>query len=256
MTANAYIETGFTDLDQAIGGLKKGSVTIISARPAMGIIALAGSIARNVVHANGDRVDSVLAFTDNISTKNLLEGNSRQERIISSYNADNPDARCHVITLEGLSELANQNLCKVILSGAHAETMKQKALEHKAQLLILDSDVLAPYFIADKQKLAQELNIPVLICLNLPHYKKHLLGTKPRPTLKDLKIHKDQLACADVVMSLHRDAYYYPDKTPQDDFYLAELEVLKNSSGKLTNIKIRIDLDGLKFDNVAQNPPR
>ncbi len=215
-----FVKTGFINLDKATGGLRKGGITVIGSRPAMGVISFAADIADNIM-IKEDRSDAVLLFTDSRSTEKFIRG------------------RCEIIMVERFSKTSI------------FEIMQAEAGKHGAKLLIWETTILAPRFFRDMRKIAVKLNIPIIILMHLPYYLNSV-DKKPCPALDEFYIVEEQLSCIDTVIALHRPSFYYTeDEMEYGKSYGSETElaVLKAANGETGIVEIKFDIDTLKFIN-------
>lgn len=214
MEASEYIRTGFTDLDNKIGGLRKSSLILLGARPAMGKITLVRDIAHNIMTENNN-LNSVLFFTDNkFDEKNLFGENGKTILVDNSSNL--------------------------------AETIKNEALANKAKLLITSFDKQPSVFLATIREIASKLNIPVIVLVNLS--REYSKGKGPRPTLEDFEVNNEQLELIDLIIYLHRESYY--NSNGNERHIAPEIGILKNSFGKNTVVNITFDTDKMAFGNL------
>lgn len=165
METNEYIKTGFADLDNKIGGLRKGSLILLGARPGNGRMTFVEDIARSVA-SNFGRLDSVLLFTNK-------QQNSKVFKIIKTDNSPNL-----------------------------ADTMQSQALVHNAKLIITNFE--PPVDLSAMQQVASELNIPVMAVICLPAKHSEDTDEIIRPTLAEFRETVRNLDKADIVMCIHR----------------------------------------------------
>ena len=99
--------------------------------------------------------------------------------------------------------------------------------------------------------IAKELNVPLVACAQLSRANEKRGGNSLRPMLSDLRDSGSIEQDADVVMFLHREAYYKrndPDAQPDN---IAEVIVAKQRNGPLGTVKLAFLGEYTLFDNLA-----
>ena len=99
--------------------------------------------------------------------------------------------------------------------------------------------------------IAQELKVPLVACAQLSRANEKRGGNSLRPMLSDLRDSGSIEQDADVVMFLHREAYYKrndPDAQPDN---IAEVIVAKQRNGPLGTVKLAFLGEYTLFDNLA-----
>jgi replicative DNA helicase len=124
MASNAHMRdgrlsglaTGFTDLDQKMGGLQPSDLIIIAGRPAMGKTALATNIAYNVAKAYRPGGDSETALDGAMVGFFSLEMSAEQlaTRIISEQTEIPSEELMKKNSKESLRSLKRCNMCRFI----------------------------------------------------------------------------------------------------------------------------------------------
>lgn len=166
MKASEYIKTGFTDFDKEIGGLRKGSLMLLGARPGNGRMTFVEDIARNITSDFGCS-DSVLLFTDK---------HYRNNKVFKIIKVDN--------------------------SPILTDTIRSQALTHNTKLII--TNFKTPVDLSVMQQVASELNIPIMAVICLPAKHSEDTGKIIRPTLEEFRETVGNLDKADIVMCIHR----------------------------------------------------
>jgi replicative DNA helicase len=241
--ATQGLSTGLTDLDSLIGGLGAGQLIIVAGRPAMGKSVLLADFCRQA------------AFRDNMTAALFSLEMSKQEfgrRIVSA------ETGIGLSTLKS-GELTEDEWSKVMTFRAESDASKLRVIEaagstiesirararriqqqHGLDLIAVDYLQL---MIGSKQTdnrqaevagisrglklLAMELGVPVVAAAQLNRGVES--RTDKRPTMADLRESGSIENDADVVILLHRPAYY--DKaTPRG----AEIDLIvdKNRHGQ------------------------
>lgn len=199
METGEYIRTGFADLDNKIGGLRKGSLVLLGARPGNGRMAFVECIARSITSDFG-RSDSVLLFTDKHYQDNKVF------KIIKTDNSPNL-----------------------------IDTIQSQALVYNTKLII--TNFKAPVDLSAMQRLASKLNIPIMVVICLPVKHSGDEDEIIRPTLVELRETVRNLDKSNIVMCIHR---------PNFESLFLELEVLKNSFGKVITTGLLLNEDYFK----------
>ena len=243
--------TGYPSLDQAIGGLKKGSLNILAARPAMGKSALAINIAHRVAQTK----KNVALFSLEMSRKEIAyrvmsaQGRIEADRLtrgdlekrdhealskvmndlysIGFYIDDRADtsplqilSKCRQMRIEGkeLSLIVVDYLQLMHCDGRH-DSRQQEISEISRSLKLV----------------AKELDIPVIALSQLSRAVEARQNKKP--VLSDLRESGSIEQDADTVMFIYRDSYYQQDREegPEED---AEVIIAKNRSGQTRTVNL------------------
>lgn len=222
------LATGFSDLDQRTGGLRRGEVSLLASRPKMGKTTLALNIARNTALAGkttlflslemtaGQLVEKLLAAEAGIDSKLLqntnLLGDSAWKRItrasVKIANArlfidDTAQVKASELLIKlrrfkalyGLDLLIVDYL-QLLQPETRRETRNAEVTETSRQLKLL----------------AKDLNIPVLALSQLSRAVDNRKDNIPQPS--DLRESGALEQDAALVMFLYRDDYYHPENYP------------------------------------------
>lgn len=258
----AGLATGLTGLDELLGGLHPGNLTVLAARPAMGKSAFAQSIAHHVAHHDGRVLFASLEMSESEVTQRYLSGASgvtldlmRKGQLTERHwppllraAAQADDARLSILdagdlTLGALTSYARR--------AAHELGGLDLLVVDYLQLLRAEppsgnrvEDVSA--FSRGLKRLARQLDCPVLALSQLSRAVE--ARTDKRPLLSDLRESGSIEADADVVLMLYRDDYYDPDSER-----LGELDVLirKNRNGPLGELTLTFQSARLRFLPLA-----
>jgi len=237
--------TGLTKLDRMTGGLKNGEYILIAARPSIGKSALALQIALNSAEFNYP----VGMFSCEMS------GESIAQRAISGVsgktNMELLRGECSVETLL----MQTENLINIPVyiddtSGITIMELRSKArklvIKHEIKLLVVDYIQLMKGEGRSREEevssisrglksIAKDLNIPV-IGLSQLNRKCEERASK-RPQLSDLRESGTLEQDADIVIMLHRPAYYGFTEMETDEGIgvsssgVMELIIAKNRNG-------------------------
>ena len=241
------LSTGFTRLDDHLGGLHRKDLVIIGSRTGMGKTALALDIAWHV--AVGEE-RSVLIFspvtTSEVLTYRFLSamGSLDPLRLRNGHLDQHEQNRMETTA----KKLIKAHLLYVPGMPLTPETIREEATRigqrHGAiDLIIVDdfelmvkqpTDPPGSYTPAtcaeDLKQIARDLDVAVLATMNLETVSGD--GSDPRPRLADLPSDGRLVSIADAVVVLHRGHAYDPVAEASG---LGELYVVKNSRGPCTH---------------------
>ncbi len=258
------IPTGIGDLDRTITGLNKSDLIIVGARPGMGKTSFALNIVRHVAVAEKRTVCffSMEMTRDQLAQRMLSnEASIKSEKLRTGEITEQEWRR---LTKAG-EVLGNAPIYLDESSGVTVPEMKAKIRRLKnVDLVVVDylglmhsarrtenrvqeiSDITRNLKI-----MAKELNIPVLVCAQLNRGGAD--GQKKRPTLTDLRESGSIEQDADIVLFLHREAYYAtgddPSAPPPDESK-AECIVAKNRHGETRTVELAWDGQFTRFVSV------
>lgn len=256
--------TGYPSLDQKIGGLRKGSLIILAARPGMGKSAFAFNIAQRVAstYAVPTAIFSLEMSKEEVSTRFLSTYATIDSSKVNSAKLS-PDeweslaksstefygtpiyindrsglgpqemlARCRELKLK------EPNLGLVIVDYLQLMTSDRRRQDNRQQEI---SDISRSLKI-----MARELDCPVIALSQLSRNCE--ARSNKRPMLSDLRDSGAIEQDADVVLFLYRDDYYaalegrevenLPDTSNQPVSYVAELIVAKNRHGETGSVNL------------------
>lgn len=239
--------TGFDDLDRVTGGLKKGSLTILAARPSMGKTALALNIAQ---FGGGQANAPVLVFSLEMPAEQLVL------RMISAESGINLSKLC-----SGMLDTSEFELVRV---AANAVAQRNIYINDATQLSGLDLLARAKRFkvrypdlalivvdylqlmtsgekrtegrqqeVSDISRMlkatAREVNCPVIALSQLSRNAENRPDKKPQ--LADLRDSGAIEQDADVVMMLFREDYYSENENNELTDSKADVRIAKNRNG-------------------------
>ncbi len=248
--------TGFPDLDAMTLGLQKGELTIIAGRPSMGKTSLMTQIILNIdkpiVVASLEMSKQLLGerLISQVSGVGLHTIKSARMRSVDKVRARN--------ALEKISKREIHFLGKFPLEDPHLESTLAEVAPACVfidflQLMRLSDGFMSTereisLIITQLKELAIKLDIPLVVLSQL----NRLLEQREShvPYLSDLRGSGSLEQTADIVMLLHRPAYYRitgDDPDAEDDgecwLYLA-----KNRNGPVGKIEYRWDKYCMNFE--------
>ena len=237
------LQAGYTGLDNQLGGLQDGELTVLAARPSQGKTALALNIAENVAVRSKSPVG---LFSMEMSKESLLF------RLLSSvgridghkfrtghFNRDDWDKiKCGLADLGEAPIWIDDDSSPTIQEiAARAHRMKR---EHGLALLIVDylQLIVSTDSKASRQekvseisrglkRLAKDLHVPIIALAQLSRRSEQ---EKRRPILSDLRESGGTEQEADVVLFIHRPKFYDND-APDEERCKAEIIIAKQRNG-------------------------
>jgi len=258
------VPTGFTQFDIKTGGLRKGDLVILAARPSQGKTAMALNIA---YHAAVNAKKSVAIFSLEMGRKAIY-----QRMVCSAAKAEMylisagrfPKDRWKDIAIETeklgqaslyiddssalsitdirvrsrrlATELAKEGkeLGLIIIDYMQMIRGTNKKVESRQQEVSEVSRML--------KELARNLNVPVMALSQLNRRTEDRGRTDNRPQLSDLRESGSIEQDADVVALIHREGYYKRDEESLKDEELqqrATLIIAKQRNGPVGDVKLR-----------------
>ncbi len=262
------IGTGFLRFDEMTGGLHKGELFILAARPSMGKTALALNIAQ---YAACQRQKTVAVFSLEMSKESLLTrmicaaARVDQQRFRAGYL--NQDERMKLSA--SASEMMRAPLFIDDTSGTNLMDIHSKLRRLKSQngldLVVIDylqlmngggkryenrnQEVSA--LSRGLKLLAKELDVPMVVLSQLSRAPETRQGDH-RPQMSDLRESGSIEQDADLVGFIFREEVYKPDR---DDLKgAAELIIAKQRNGPIGRVRLVFFKECTRFDNYTDGP--
>jgi len=284
------ITTGLSDLDRLTGGLQRGDLILLGARPSMGKTTLATSVALSMAKAShGVGVFSLEMGADKITARMLSDLAYRRSIMIpyqgiisGSISDDNfgelamisDQVQAMPIRIEDRSGLSISDIrAKVEKMAAEFDaagfTLDALIIDHLLKIRptgrYSGNRVLELGEITEGAKeLAKEFNLPAVLLTQLNRGVEQ--REDKRPTLSDLRDSGAIEQDADCVMFLYRDAYYLERDKPTSAGlemerdakldacrYLAEVEVAKQRNGAIATVELFADVSCSFFGNASRH---
>ena len=274
------VRTHFAELDDTLSGLQPGEMVIIAARPSMGKTALALNLAEQIAlggpphQRDPAKGVPVGLFSLEMSKSAIVQ------RLISGISGVGTDQMRHggfgkdVFQKLHLAcaELTDAPICVDDTPGQTILAIRARArrmvARHAIKVIIIDYLQLltAPGSARESRQvevsaisrgvkaLARELNIPVIALSQLNRGAEQREGNRPR--MSDLRESGSLEQDADVVMLLHREAYYHlQDKTWREEHpdraNLAEVIIAKQRNGPTGIVRLTWDSKTTRFRPYA-----
>ncbi|MCS5635878.1 MAG: replicative DNA helicase [Myxococcota bacterium] len=248
------LRTGYEKLDQITGGLQRGDLFILAARPSMGKTALALNLARNAAVDGGKKV---AVFSLEMNTRALV-----MRMLSSEAQVDFSNVRSGLITPEAHGRLMSA-ATKLSEAGIWIDDSSSPSVleirsksrriwsEHGGlDLVVVDYLQLAggsgrassrEQEIAEISRglkgLAKELDVPVL-ALSQTNRGPEGRREDKRPMLSDLRESGAIEQDADVIGFIYRDVVYNRDTEHEN---LAELIIAKQRNGPTGTIRLEFE---------------
>ena len=244
----AGVTTGFSQLDKVLTGMHGGELLLMGARPSMGKTSIALNIAAAAARKGyGVAIFSLEMPREQIAMR-LLCGDARvdMQHVRSGTLRDKEWLKL----AQTVNPLSNEKIYIDDTAGLTPLQMRSRVrrvmLEKGLDLVIVDYLQLmgADTKSENRQQevseisrrlksIALELKIPILACAQLS--RANTQRTVKRPMLSDLRDSGSIEQDADVVMFLHREAYYDQSSAETNT---AEIIVAKQRNGPLETIKL------------------
>lgn len=255
------MKTGFTDLDNALVGLERGTLNVLGGRPAMGKTGLALQIAYNMAKAShGVVVCSLEMRARMLEIRSLSSRAEVQLELIRRGNLSEFQREKLKAAREKLRGLPLHYADKTDMT-VQAIAREARRLHAKGKLDVLVIDYLQLVSSSGKggnreqevadiarslKRLALELDIAILALSQL----SRAVESRPnhRPMLSDLRESGSIEQDADMVMFVYRDEYYDPKS---EDAGTAEVLIPKNRNGPPGVVKLSFSADFVRFGNLA-----
>lgn len=259
------VPTGFKDFDKMSGGLQKGGLYILAARPSMGKTAWAINTAQ---HAALYENIPVLVFSLEMSAEQIaqrmLSAESRVNlrQIFESRTIHNEQwndlvkaagrlsiAPIYIDDSSTLSTLDLRGRCRRFFAKQKSDTglvvldylqlmSVARKIENRQQEVSEISRAL--------KGVAREFNVPVLALSQLSRDVEKRVGNK-KPQLSDLRDSGAIEQDADMVIFLYREAYYAQEEIADST---AEVIVAKNRNGPTGKVNLVFFKEFARFENA------
>lgn len=264
---NPGISTGLKDLDQALnGGIRRGALVTLGARPGMGKSALGETVALNAALAEHAVLFLTMEMPEQEVTERALASVGRISAMVlaradGELGAEDGWGRVtHAVqTLESANFLIDDEPGLSLLQ----VVTKTRAAKRKSGLDLLVVDYLQLMTGPEDKRyqqieaitkglktLAKSLNIGVLALSQLNREVEK--RTNKRPIMADFRDGGSIEQDSDILLGLYREEQDNPD-TPNKGF--AELHILKNRQGRVGRVPLTYLGDQLRFENCSWVPP-
>ncbi len=262
------IPTGFNELDRMLGGLQRGDLLIIAARPGVGKTSLMLNLGYNASFRHRQRVAIFSLEMGNeqlvqrfVSTETGIEG----QRLRTGTLSDDEWGRMSQVCLQ-MSEMPMFLDDSPALSPLDLRVKARRIYqEHGLDLIIVDYLQLMQgdskdgkgggenrvqeisYISRSLKQIARELKVPLIAGSQLSRTVEQ--RSDKRPMLSDLRESGSIEQDADIVSFIYRDEMYNPDTEFKN---IAELIIAKNRNGPTGKVDLFFDKSLTAFRNLAR----
>ncbi|MFC1898865.1 replicative DNA helicase [Chloroflexota bacterium] len=266
--------SGFTGLDEILGGFQPSDLVIVAGRTSMGKTSFALSIAKNMAVGQGA---CVALFSLEMARESLVlrllssESGINSRRVRLGLHLDEDEEKR---IMEATGVLSEASIYIDDSPQLRVVEMRSKArrlhFEHKVDLIIVDYLQLVQgedrrenrvqeigYISRSLKALARDLNVPVIALSQLSRQvdwrSSHI------PQLSDLRESGSIEQDADIVVFVNREEVYYPsvedwqNQFPDRDYprELADIIIAKHRNGPTGQVKMRFRHDLARFENLT-----
>ncbi|MEK6676591.1 MAG: replicative DNA helicase [Planctomycetota bacterium] len=259
------LSTGFLQLDEYTSGFQRGDFIVVAGRPSMGKTALGLNLART---AALDEHKPVVFYSMEMSIDQVT-----QRLVCAHADIDSQKLRRRMMSEEEINHLLHRcgDFHEAPLFIDDTPGMTPLELRAKARRLKQRHDIQAIYIdylqlmhipssesrqveistISRQMKsLARELNIPIIAMAQLNRNPEGRADKKPQ--MSDLRESGAIEQDADVVLLIHRDEYYNPEK--EELRGLAEIIIAKQRNGPTGNVPLVFDKRTSRFKQKFEGP--
>ncbi len=270
-----YVLSGFTGLDEFLGGFQRSDLVIIAGRPSLGKTSLALTLARNAAVEQGA---CVALFSLEMAREPLVlrilasESEVDSRRVRLGLHTEEQEKRI----MDAIGKLSEAPIYIDDSPQLRVVEMRSKArrlhFERGINLIIVDYLQLMQgdgrgenrvqeisYISRSLKALARELNVPVMAVSQLSRAVEW--RASHRPQLSDLRESGSIEQDADVVMFIYRDEIYYTKEEwerehPGESYPPpADIIIAKHRNGPTGDIKLLFKPRLAKFDNITNEEP-
>jgi len=268
-----YVLSGFTGLDEYLGGFQRSDLIIIAGRPSMGKTSLALSLARN---ASVEQGACVALFSLEMAREPLVlrllasEAEVDSRRVRLGLHTEEQEKR----VMDAIGRLSEAAIYIDDTPQLRVVEMRSKArrlhFERGIDLIMVDylqlmlgegrDEVEKISNISRALKaLARELNVPVITVSQLSRAAERREAHKPY--LSDLRGSGSIEQDADVVLFVYRDDYYFTrdewEREHPGESYPppADIIIAKHRNGPTGEIKLLFKPKMAKFANITNEEP-
>lgn len=252
-----FIKTGLERLDELTGGgIRRGGICIIGARPAFGKTALALQISQNlsrehkgtVVYWNLEGNAHELGLKMNITEKSINIKEINKNKLKPEFINGLKDYISESIELNFFCEDSISTIDKFI------EKCRELKKDKTIDLIVIDYiQLISNEKKIDKNKFyrrcleklskfSKESNCAILVLTQLPRQIEE--RSNKRPNLLDLESNPELRELSDLVMFIYRDDMYYPNS---DEKGYAEIIVEKNKNSDRGMAKFKFNHTYYKY---------
>lgn len=257
------IPTGFTDLDNKLGGLQKSDLIILAARPSMGKTSLALDIARHVAvkgktpvgvisleMSKDQLVDRLLCAEANVDLWKMRTGKLTNDHDFTNighamgqlaeapiYIDDSPTGNIMEIRTKARRLQMEHGLSLLVVDYLQLMEGRSNSGDNRVQEISEISRSL--------KGLARELNIPIIALSQLSRAVE--MQNPPIPRLSHLRESGSLEQDSDLVLFIYREEYYKKDSERKG---VADIFIAKHRNGPTGQLEIYFDIEKASFRNL------
>ncbi len=261
------VSSGFTDIDNLVGGWKPADLIVIAALPGMGKTSLVSQFVLNAV-ANGlsvaffslemtkEQLIKRLACTESKTDGKRLDKGflTKEEWARLAMSADKiSNYKLHIddtpslTTMELLAKARrfyaiNKKLDLVVVDYLQLMKASRKTESETAETTQISKDLKA---------IAKLLKVPIIAISSLS--KKSEDRTDKKPLISDLRQSGQIGYDADVISFLYREEYHRPN---DENAGIAEFKIAKQRNGPTGDVKLAFMAEYTRFENFYQDESR
>lgn len=258
------VATGFFGLDRLLTGLHGGELILVGARPSMGKTSFAINIATNAARKcfkvavfslempREQIAMRMLCCDARVDMQAVRKGQLRDEDWMKLARTLAPLAasQVYIDDTSGLTPGQIRSRCRRLMAEKGLDLIIVDYLQMMGCDKKTESRQVEVSEISKGLKaIAKELKVPLVACAQLSRANEKRGAGGYKPMLSDLRDSGSIEQDADVVMFLHRDAYYNRDAEKPDN--TADVIVAKQRNGPLGTIKLAWLGEYTLFDNLA-----
>jgi replicative DNA helicase len=271
------VPSGFSSLDDFLGGFQRSDLIVVAGRPSMGKTSLALNIARN---AAVEHNACVAVFSLEMSRESLVERmvgaeatvNTRKIRLAMT-SADESKRVMDAVGILSEAPIYIDDSPQLRVSEMRSKA-KRLHFERNINLIVVDHLGLVQsdsrvdnrvqeisYITRSLKVISRELNVPVLVVSQLSRATEMRESRKPQ--LSDLRDSGSIEQDADVVVFIYRDDYYFNEedwamKHPNEDYPagMADIIIAKHRNGPTGEVRLKFINTLTKFENLPVEAPR
>ncbi|MCH8997524.1 MAG: replicative DNA helicase [Proteobacteria bacterium] len=259
------LPSGFTELDDLTSGFQPGDFIIVAGRPSMGKTAFGLSVAEHMAITDGL---PVAFFSMEMSNYQVA-----QRILCSRGRIDSHKFRRHMLSEQDIQQLGFvcEQLADAPLYVDDTPGMTVLELRAKIRRLAQQHNIRAAFVdylqlmhtprVENRQQeiatisrglksIGRELNIPIIAMAQLNRQAEGREGHRPR--MSDLRESGTLEQDADVILLIHREEYFKPDKVEVRG--IAEIIVAKQRNGPTETIRLSFNKKLTRFDNLSLTP--
>ncbi len=258
------VPSGFVGLDNLTTGFHGGELILVGARPSMGKTSFAINIATSAAR-KGFKVAifslempreqiamRMLCCDARVDMQKVRKGQLKDEDWVKLARTLAPLAASEVYIddTSGLTPSQLRSRCRRLMMDKGLDLIVLDYLQLMGSDKKAESRQVEVSEISRSLKaIAQELKVPLIALAQLSRANEKRGGSGIKPMLSDLRDSGSIEQDADVVMFLHRAAYYNREDPKPDN--TAEVIVAKQRNGPLDTIKLAWLAEYTLFDNLA-----